>query len=77
MGLQEAISEILSTSEIVEIEIPTSVPEIQHPGFGMFRDDPTFDEFIGEVTKYRQAHNTTANYTESEFFVSSAKFDGF
>lgn len=59
-GIQSAIVELLNTSEIVEMELPNQVSDdmpAQHSGFGMFRDDPTFDEFIQEMQKYRESRN--------------------
>ena len=59
-GIQEALRKLLDTSEIVEMEIPgppLEDPMAQHGTFGMFRDDPTFDEFAKEVQAYRQHRN--------------------
>jgi predicted RNase H-like HicB family nuclease len=56
--IQIAIVDLLTTGEIVDLEIPT--PMILAPyadTFGMFRDDPTFAAFIEEVNQYRQERN--------------------
>lgn len=59
-GIRLAILELLNTSEIVEVELPHENSEAttaQHAGFGMFQDDPTFDEFVDEMQTYRQSRN--------------------
>jgi predicted RNase H-like HicB family nuclease len=56
--IQAAITDLLTTSEIVDLEIP--IPVIPSPyteTFGMFRDDPTFAAFLEEVNHYRQERN--------------------
>ncbi|MEZ4727008.1 MAG: hypothetical protein R3E79_07735 [Caldilineaceae bacterium] len=59
-GIESAIRELLNTSEIVEVDVPeTPVTEqmTQHKGFGMFRHDPTFVEFVKEVDAYHDERN--------------------
>ena len=59
-GIESAIRELLNTSEIVEIDVPEPLPTeqmTQHKGFGMFRDDPTFAEFVKEVDVYHNERN--------------------
>lgn len=59
-GIEAAIRELLNTSEIVEIEVPETGPTeqmAQHKGFGMFRNDPTFAEFVTEVDVYHAERN--------------------
>lgn len=59
-GIESAIRELLNTSEIVEIDVPETVPTeqmTQHKGFGMFRNDPTFAEFVKEVEVYHNERN--------------------
>ncbi len=59
-GIEAAIRELLNTSEIVEVEIPemsSTEPMTQHKGFGMFRNDPTFSEFVEEVQTYHDERN--------------------
>ena len=58
--MQKTIANMLSKGEIVELEIPTSQPILSstYPEtFGMFREDPTFPEFVEETNKYRQQQN--------------------
>lgn len=55
------IMEIFAKGEIVEVDIPAPpqpiIPSPYAETFGMFRDDPTFSEFMEEVDKYRQEQN--------------------
>ena len=56
--IQVAIADLLTTNEIVDLEIP--MPVITAPyadTFGMFQDDPTFSVFREEVNQYRQMRN--------------------
>ena len=56
--IQVAIADLLTTGEIVDLEIPTHViPTPYADTFGMFRDDPTFTTFVEEVNHYRQERN--------------------
>lgn len=56
--IQTAIVDLLTTGEIVDLEIPTPViPTPYADTFGMFRDDPTFATFVEEVNQYRQERN--------------------
>lgn len=51
--LKTALDARLSEGEIVTVE----AGEPEHPWrkwAGMFKDDPTFDEFLGEVEAYRR-----------------------
>lgn len=59
-GIESAIRELLNTAEIVEIDVPETGPTEQmtpHKGFGMFRHDPTFAEFVKEVDLYHDERN--------------------
>ncbi len=64
--IQVAIVDLLTTGEIVDLEIPTSMipvpmtPALYADTFGMFQDDPTFAEFLAEVNQYRQERNQIA-----------------
>jgi hypothetical protein len=52
-NLKAALNARLSQGEIVTIE----VGESEHPwlkGAGMFKDDPTYDDFLAEVEAYRR-----------------------
>lgn len=54
--IRVAIAELLAEAEIVEVDVPVPHAVIAAPyaeTFGMFRDDPTFDDFVEEVQKYR------------------------
>lgn len=56
--IQAAIAELLASGEVVDLEIPAPViPSAYADTFGMFKDDPTFAEFVEEVGKYRQQQN--------------------
>jgi len=47
--LRTAIVELLSGGEVIELEVPKVQPIIPapyHETFGMFRDDPTFSDFL-------------------------------
>ena len=58
MQIQVAIADLLATGEVVDLEIPTpAIPASYADTFGMFKDDPTFVEFVEEVNKYRQERN--------------------
>ena len=51
-----ALSERLTRSRIVTIHVD-SPGEEEHPLLkyaGRFKDDPTFDEYLAEIEKYRQ-----------------------
>lgn len=52
-NLKAALSDRLSKGEIITVE----VGEPEHPWLkwaGMWSDDPTFDEFLGEMASYRR-----------------------
>ncbi len=54
--IRTAITEMLTDGEVVELEVPDIHPIISAPyneTFGMFRDDPTFSDFLTEVEQYR------------------------
>ena len=56
--MRTAITDMLVADEIVDLEIATPVPPAAYAEtFGMFRDDPTFAEFVEEVNLYRQEQN--------------------
>ena len=62
--MQQAIRELLAESEVVELEVPDSeaqLPKSDNGTFGMFRDDPTFAEFLEEVQAYRAERNKIAD----------------
>ena len=55
--IRTAIAEMLMDGEVVELEAPNIQPIISAPyseTFGMFRDDPTFSDFLTEVEQYRR-----------------------
>lgn len=56
--IQEAIVDLLTTGEIVDIEIPTPLLASSYADtFGMFQNDPTFSAFLEEVAQQRQTRN--------------------
>lgn len=58
--IRQVISNTLAQGEIVDLEISESKPIIASSYdeiFGMFKDDPTFPEFLDEVEKYRKSRN--------------------
>src|SRR4051794_2582337 len=56
--IQFAITDLLTSGEIVDLEIPTPLMPVSYKDtFGMFQDDPTFADFLAEVDQYRQASN--------------------
>ncbi len=55
-NVTDALASRLTQGEIVNVE----VGEPAHPWlpwFGMFADDPTFDDYLAEVAAYRQEVN--------------------
>ena len=62
--MRTAIAELFSGGEIVEVEVPAPAPKIAatyEEIFGMFRDDPSFEEFVAEVNQYRVTRNQIPN----------------
>lgn len=62
--MRVAIAKLLADGEVVELEVSHDQPIIPAPyqeTFGMFRDDPTFSDFLAEVESYRQRENDGAN----------------
>lgn len=62
--MRAAIAKLLADGEVIELEVSHSQPIISapyHETFGMFRDDPTFPDFLVEVEKYRQHGNNGEN----------------
>lgn len=58
--MRVAIVNLLAQGEVVQLEIPEVQPIIAasyENTFGMFRDDPTFTEFLAEVEEYRRQDN--------------------
>lgn len=56
--IRAAITEALATAEIVDLDLATpAIPSAYAETFGMFRDDPTFTEFVEEVSRYHQERN--------------------
>jgi predicted RNase H-like HicB family nuclease len=56
--IRSAIVQMLAEGEIVEVDVPEPViPTPYQETFGMFRNDPTFPEFIAEVENYRRQRN--------------------
>ena len=56
--IQIAISQLLTSGEIIDLEIPTPVIAASYAEtFGFFQDDPTFANFIEEVNQYRNERN--------------------
>ena len=65
--IRAAIVEWLAGGEIIEMDIPGTAPVLASgyaETFGMFKDDPTFDEFIHEVNRYREARNKIEHNSE-------------
>lgn len=59
-GVQKAIARYLTTGEILQVEVPDPKPDVRSNyanTFGMFRDDPTYHEFLKEVQNFRQTHD--------------------
>lgn len=60
--LREAIHDRVARAEIVSLDIV--LPSEGHPlsrAFGMFRDDPTFEEFLEDMAEYRREIDTEPN----------------
>lgn len=56
-ALQQAMEEQLATGEIVTVNWPQPHSEVPHAallGNGMFKDDPTFDDFLERMAEYRE-----------------------
>jgi predicted RNase H-like HicB family nuclease len=59
--IRQAIEALLAEGEVVEVDVSVPRPLIASSysdTFGMFQDDPTFDDFIKEVQKYRLTAHT-------------------
>lgn len=55
--MRAAIARLMAEGEVVQLEVPEVPPIISAPyqdTFGMFRDDPTFAEFLAAVEEYRR-----------------------
>jgi len=56
--IQEAIRERLAQGRIVRIEVDENVDTtLEHPWLpflGMWKDDPTFDDFVAQMQAYRR-----------------------
>jgi predicted RNase H-like HicB family nuclease len=66
-GIRRMITQFLTNSEIIQVEVALPQPMIAAPymeTFGMFRDDPTFPEFIKETRKYRRKRNRLTSTTK-------------
>jgi hypothetical protein len=62
--IRQVILDTLAQGEIIDLEISESEPIIASTYeelSGMFKDDPTFPEFLEEVEKYRTARNAEDN----------------
>ncbi len=60
--IRKAISDTLAQGELVDLEIPEPKPMVASSYddlVGMFKDDPTYAEFLDEVEKYRRERNET------------------
>ncbi len=58
--MRAAIARLMAEGEIVQLDVPEARPIISAPyqdTFGMFRDDPTFVEFLAAVEEYRRQDN--------------------
>jgi len=58
--IRQVILDTLAQGEIVDVEVskPKSIIASSYDElFGMFKDDPTFPEFVREVENYRQQRN--------------------
>lgn len=59
--MRAAIVKLLADGEVVQLDVPEVQPIIAatyQDTFGMFRDDPTFADFLAEVEKHRQQDDT-------------------
>ncbi len=55
--LRAAVTDMLEDGEVIQLDFPeiqSIIPATYQETFGMFRDDPTFGEFLTEVEKFRQ-----------------------
>ena len=60
--IRTTIADLLMAGEIIDLDIPTpTIPADYADTFAAFRDDPTFDEFVAEVNRYRQEQNQLSN----------------
>ncbi len=60
--IQEAIRERLAQGRIVRIEVDEDVAASEHPWLpflGMWKDDPTFDDFVAQMQAYRRELDET------------------
>jgi hypothetical protein len=58
--IRQVIEDLLAEGEIIEVDVSTPQPVIAasySDTFGMFQDDPTFDDFVKEVQQYRRKRN--------------------
>lgn len=58
--MRAAIAGLMAEGEVVQLDVPEVRPIISAPyqdTFGMFRDDPTFVEFLAAVEEYRRQDN--------------------
>jgi predicted RNase H-like HicB family nuclease len=56
-ALQQAFEEQLADGEIVTVNWPQPQRDVTHAallGNGMFKDDPTFDDFLERMAEYRE-----------------------
>jgi|APDOM4702015191_1054821.scaffolds.fasta_scaffold765681_1 predicted RNase H-like HicB family nuclease len=64
-----ALTEKIARGELVTIEIepPTNQPKVKLwvNTFGLFATDPTFDDFLKEITTYRQQVDNAAEETQA------------
>jgi predicted RNase H-like HicB family nuclease len=59
-ALQQVVEERLASGEIVTVNWPQPQGEVPHAallGNGMFKDDPTFDDFLERMAEYREKVN--------------------
>ena len=58
--IRQIITDTLAQGEVINLDIPEPKPIIASENkdiFGMFKDDPTFPEFLIEVEHYHQQRN--------------------
>lgn len=52
-----AIRNYLQKGEVVTLDLEGQIMANEHFTFGMFKDDPDYDEFLAEVAAYREEMN--------------------
>jgi predicted RNase H-like HicB family nuclease len=79
-SLQVALEEQLAQGEFVTLDLPSATPAVVDspahgsnrkkgdfstlPGYGIFKDDPTFDDFIERMAEFRARFDAEAAASE-------------